>query len=64
VSKLLGHKNVTTTINIYAHQLPDDFDNLAAAMDKAARPIPGPETRVYASFSALAGVKLDPGCKR
>lgn len=37
VSKLLGHRNVTTTMNVYAHQLPDDFDNLAAAMDTAAR---------------------------
>jgi integrase len=36
VSKLLGHGNVTTTMNIYAHQLPDDFDNLALALDKAA----------------------------
>ena len=24
-------------MNVYAHQLPDDFDNLAAAMDAAAR---------------------------
>jgi hypothetical protein len=24
-------------MNVYSHQLPDDFDNLAAAMDKAAR---------------------------
>jgi hypothetical protein len=24
-------------MNVYAHQLPDDFDNLAAAMDKAAQ---------------------------
>jgi integrase len=37
VQKLLGHRNATTTLNVYAHQLPDDFDNLAAAMDKAAR---------------------------
>jgi integrase len=37
VSKMLGHKDVTTTMNIYAHQLPDDFDNLTAAMDSAAR---------------------------
>ena len=36
VQKLLGHRNATTTMNIYAHQLPDDFDNLAAAMDAAA----------------------------
>jgi integrase len=37
VSKMMGHKNVTTTMNIYAHELPDDSDNLAAAMDTAAR---------------------------
>jgi integrase len=37
VSKMMGHRNVTTTMNIYAHELPDDFDNLAAAMDSAAR---------------------------
>jgi integrase len=36
VSKLLGHGNVTTTLNVYSHLLPDDFDNLAAAMDQAA----------------------------
>jgi hypothetical protein len=36
-SKLLGHHNVTTTMNVYSHMLPDDFDTLAAAMDKAAR---------------------------
>ena len=37
VQKLLGHRNATTTMNVYSHMLPDDFDNLAAAMDKAAR---------------------------
>jgi integrase len=37
VQKLLGHLNATTTMNVYSHQLPDDFDNLAAAMDNAAR---------------------------
>lgn len=35
VQKLLGHRNATTTMNVYSHMLPDDFDNLAAAMDKA-----------------------------
>lgn len=35
VQKLLGHRNATTTLNVYSHILPDDFDNLAAAMDKA-----------------------------
>jgi integrase len=37
VQKLLGHQSATTTMNVYAHQLPDDFDNLSAAMDAAAR---------------------------
>ncbi|HEU0189657.1 MAG TPA: tyrosine-type recombinase/integrase [Mycobacterium sp.] len=37
VQKLLGHQNATTTMNVYSHMLPDDFDNLAAAMDVAAR---------------------------
>ena len=37
VQKLLGHRNATTTLNVYSHMLPDDFDNLAAAMDTAAR---------------------------
>jgi integrase len=36
VQKLLGHQSPITTMNVYAHQLPDDFDNLAAAMDSAA----------------------------
>ncbi|EHB45757.1 integrase family protein [Mycolicibacterium rhodesiae JS60] len=33
--KLLGHKDATTTLRVYSHMLPDDFDNLAAAMDEA-----------------------------
>jgi integrase len=37
VQKLLGHLSPITTMNIYAHQLPDDFDTLSAAMDAAAR---------------------------
>jgi integrase len=41
VSKLLGHRNVTTTMNVYSHMLPDDFDDLAAAMDKAASAVAG-----------------------
>lgn len=41
-SKLLGHHNVTTTMNVYSHMLPDDFDNLAAAMDKAAKGVQSP----------------------
>jgi integrase len=37
VQKLLGHRNATTTLNTYSHQLSDEFDNLAAAMDKASQ---------------------------
>jgi integrase len=37
VQKLLGHQSPMTTLTIYAHQLPDDFDNLATALDSAAR---------------------------
>ena len=37
VQKLLGHRNATTTMNVYSHMLPDDFDKLAAAMDAAAK---------------------------
>jgi integrase len=36
-SRLLGHAKVSTTADVYSHMLPDDFDDLAAAMDKAAR---------------------------
>ena len=36
-SRLLGHSKVSTTADVYSHMLPDDFDTLAAAMDKAAR---------------------------
>jgi len=35
-SKLLGHRNLTTTANTYSHMLDGDFDTLAAVMDKAA----------------------------
>jgi integrase len=37
VQKLLGHRNATTTMNVYSHMLPDDFDHLAAAMDATAK---------------------------
>jgi integrase len=37
VQKLLGHQSPITTMNVYSHMLPDDFDNLAVAMDAAAR---------------------------
>lgn len=36
VSKLLGHQSPVLTMTVYSHQMPDDFDNLAAAMDLAA----------------------------
>jgi integrase len=36
VQKLLGHRSPMTTMNVYSHMLPDDFDNLAKAMNKAA----------------------------
>ncbi len=36
VQRLLGHKDATTTLLIYAHMLPDDFDNLTVAMNTAA----------------------------
>ena len=35
VQRMLGHKDPMTTLRVYSHMLPDDFDNLAAAMDKA-----------------------------
>lgn len=34
-SKLLRHRNVSTTANVYSHLLEGDWDKLAAAMDKA-----------------------------
>jgi integrase len=37
-SKLLGHRNVSTTSNVYSHMLDGDWDKLAAAMDKATAP--------------------------
>jgi integrase len=36
VQKLLGHRSPMTTMNVYSHMLPDDFDNLAKPMNKAA----------------------------
>jgi integrase len=36
-SKLLGHAKVSTTADVYSHMLPDDFDKLAAEMEKAVR---------------------------
>lgn len=36
-SRLLGHAKVSTTADVYSHMLPDDFDDLATAMDAAAR---------------------------
>lgn len=37
VQKLLGHESPITTMNVYSHMLPDDFDKLADAMDSAVR---------------------------
>jgi integrase len=37
VQRLLGHKDATTTLRVYSHMMPDDFDNLAVAMDSAVR---------------------------
>lgn len=34
-SKLLGHRNVTTTANVYSHMLDGDWDKLGANMDRA-----------------------------
>ncbi len=36
-SNLLGHAKVSTTADVYSHMLPDDFDKLAAEMEKAVR---------------------------
>lgn len=36
VQRLLGHKDATTTLRVYSHMLPDDFDKLADAMNKAS----------------------------
>lgn len=36
--KLLRHRNVTTTANVYSHLLDGDWEKLAAAMDKATAP--------------------------
>jgi integrase len=36
VQRLLGHKDATTTLRVYSHMMPDDFDNLAVAMNTAA----------------------------
>ena len=40
VQKLLGHRNATTTMNVYSHLLPDDFDRLAGLMEEASKPSP------------------------
>jgi integrase len=36
-SKLLGHRNITTTANVYSHVIEGDWDTLAAAMDRATQ---------------------------
>jgi integrase len=35
--KLLGHESPVITMSVYSHMMPDDFDNLALAMDAAAK---------------------------
>jgi integrase len=42
VQKLLGHQSPITTMTVYAHKMPDDFDKLATAMDTAARTAASP----------------------
>ncbi|BBY92290.1 hypothetical protein MGALJ_19590 [Mycobacterium gallinarum] len=44
-SKLLGHRNVSTTANVYSHMLEGDWDKLATAMDSAARKAANVEAR-------------------
>jgi integrase len=36
--KLLGHKNLTTTANVYSHMIDGEWERLAVAMDKATAP--------------------------
>ena len=40
--KLLGHRSATTTMDVYSHMLPDDFDTLAAAMNTAHHAVDTP----------------------
>jgi integrase len=40
VQKLLGHRSPLVTMSVYSHMLPDDFDTLAVAMEKASQPAP------------------------
>ncbi|MGV1005966.1 MAG: tyrosine-type recombinase/integrase [Candidatus Nanopelagicales bacterium] len=44
VQRLLGHKDATTTLRVYSHMMPDDFDNLAAAMNAASNSATGAES--------------------
>jgi integrase len=37
VQRLLGHQDATTTLRVYSHMLPDDFDSLSVAMESASR---------------------------
>jgi integrase len=37
VQRLLGHRNPTTTLNVYAHMLDGDFDRLAERMEAAIK---------------------------
>jgi integrase len=33
VSRVLGHRNITTTANVYGHVMPGSADRIRAAMD-------------------------------
>ena len=43
VQRLLGHKNTNITLQVYSHMMPDDFDNLAVAMNNASKAATGEE---------------------
>lgn len=45
VSNMMGHKKVSTTMNVYAHQLENAFAQLAEGMDAAARAATRPDTQ-------------------
>ena len=37
VSRILGHANVSITLSVYAHQLPEDLDTVAEVMSSIYR---------------------------
>ena len=49
VSKMLGHKNVTTTLNIYSHALPDSTQKVARTLDELL-----PEKNTHQTMSSKA----------